>query len=182
VTWVRLDDGFADHPKLSQLDDRAFRIHIWALCYCARQLTDGFLAHEVLAGCPLVTRRYTLDRAQVSLVGARLWARRKRGFQIRDYLHFNPSRAQVLEKRKADAERQARARERARALALLRESQRDENERHAPPDPAPKAGKGAAPRGAPQILDDCVGCGERKPLTDHGSGPLLCDECERAAA
>jgi hypothetical protein len=97
VSWVRLDDGFADHPKVAELDDRAFRIHVWALCYSARHLTDGFLAHEALAGCPLVTRRYTLDRAQEGLVSARLWVRRKRGFQIRDYLSFNPSRAQVQE-------------------------------------------------------------------------------------
>lgn len=53
MSWVRLDDGFADHPKIAALDDRAFRIHIWALCYSARHLTDGFLAQEVLDGARL---------------------------------------------------------------------------------------------------------------------------------
>jgi hypothetical protein len=89
MSWVRLDDGFADHPKIAELDDRAFRIHVWALCDCAHDLTNGFLAQEVLNGCRLVTLRYTLDRALANLIGARLWTRRK-GVGIRDYITFSP--------------------------------------------------------------------------------------------
>lgn len=36
MTWVKLDDGFTDHPKVVGLTDRAFRVHVRALCYCGR--------------------------------------------------------------------------------------------------------------------------------------------------
>lgn len=36
MTWVKLDDGFTDHPKVVGLSDRAFRVHVRALCYCGR--------------------------------------------------------------------------------------------------------------------------------------------------
>jgi hypothetical protein len=36
VSWVRLDDGFTNHPKIVQLSDSEFRTWIRLLCYCAR--------------------------------------------------------------------------------------------------------------------------------------------------
>jgi hypothetical protein len=182
MSWVRVDDGFSENPKILELDDRTFRIHVWALCYCARHLTDGLLVLGVLRGCPLVTRKYTLDRVLGCLVGAGLWEPVEGGYLVHDYLVFNPAAAKVREKRAAAAERQRRWRDNKE-----KRQRRDSNGvtpkgSNAHPDPAPKAGEGAAPRGAPQILDDCAGCGEHRPLTDHGTGPLLCDECERAAA
>lgn len=36
MTCVKLDDAFADHPKVVGLTDRAFRVHVRALCYCGR--------------------------------------------------------------------------------------------------------------------------------------------------
>jgi hypothetical protein len=179
MSWVRLDDGFADHPKVSELDDRAFRIHIWALWYSARHLTDGFIAHEALAGCPLVSRRYTLDRAQASLIGARLWKRRKRGIQIRDFLEFNPSRAQVLDKRQQNADRQARYRERHKQPRnASRNASRAEGVTHTPTPPQ-KAGNGTAPLGSvPLPLDDCMACGELRPLRLTHEDRLVCEECQ----
>ena len=41
MTWLRIDDAMVDHPKIIGLSDGAFRLHITALCYCARHLTDG---------------------------------------------------------------------------------------------------------------------------------------------
>jgi len=34
--WVKLDDGFASHPKIAQLSDKEFRVWVRLLCYCAR--------------------------------------------------------------------------------------------------------------------------------------------------
>jgi hypothetical protein len=39
VTWVKLDDGFAEHENVAEIDDRAFRWFVWSLCYAARHLT-----------------------------------------------------------------------------------------------------------------------------------------------
>jgi hypothetical protein len=182
MSWVRLDDNFVDNPKLAELDDRAFRIYIWALCYCARHLTDGFLALGVLRGCPLVTRKYTAGRVLECLVGTGLWEEVEGGLRIRDYLDYNPTAAKVKEKRAAAAERQRRWRD-SREKRLRRDSNGvTPLPRNAHPDPAPKAGeKDAAPGGASLPLDDCMACGELGPLHDR-DGYLLCDECERASA
>ena len=36
MPWLRIDDGFASHPKLASLTDRQFRVWLRVLCYCAR--------------------------------------------------------------------------------------------------------------------------------------------------
>lgn len=41
MPWLRLDDGFIDHPKIVELTDAEFRTHIGVLCYCARYRTGG---------------------------------------------------------------------------------------------------------------------------------------------
>jgi hypothetical protein len=112
VSWVKLDDGFADHPKVLALDDRAFRWFVWSLCYSARQLTDGFVPLGVLRGGPLVTRKYTFERALRVLRGAGLWHEVDGGIQIHDYLDYNPNRAQTLKRREKQLERWHRWKER----------------------------------------------------------------------
>lgn len=36
MSWLRIDDGFSDHPKIGVLTDSEFRVWIRTLCYCAR--------------------------------------------------------------------------------------------------------------------------------------------------
>jgi hypothetical protein len=36
VSWLRIDDGFAEHYKIAELTDREFRIWVRTLCYAAR--------------------------------------------------------------------------------------------------------------------------------------------------
>lgn len=93
MPWVRLDDGFSDHPKVVGLSDSAFRTHVSALCYCNRHLTDGHV--------PAVIGNSCVDE----LVDAGLWSMNGSGYVIHDYLEFQPSRASVLEERAKAAER-----------------------------------------------------------------------------
>ncbi len=60
MTWVRLDDGFADHPKLEQISDYAFRLHVSAMCWSSRRGTDGRISKRDL---------YTLASRLVSFEG-----------------------------------------------------------------------------------------------------------------
>lgn len=53
--WVRLDDGFAEHPKIDALTDGAFRLHVAALGHAARHLTDGIVPEARL---PRLVPRY----------------------------------------------------------------------------------------------------------------------------
>lgn len=116
--WVRIDDGFADHPKvlaLGPLMHYVRSLQIAALCYAARHLTDGYLdaasaaclfpADTFAAAC-LVKLAPKQGWADV-MVKAGLWDRVSGGYQIHDYLDYNPPRAKVLAKRARERERRS---------------------------------------------------------------------------
>ncbi|TVZ96475.1 hypothetical protein [Streptomyces sp. BK340] len=109
MPWVKLDDRFPSHRKVALLPDRAFRLHVSAICWCSENLTDGRIADREL---PLVAKVRGLKAAAQQLVDAGLWDRIEGGWEIHDYLDYNPSRAQVLAERKKNAERQERFRQR----------------------------------------------------------------------
>jgi hypothetical protein len=45
MPYLALDDNFAHNPKV-RLTDRAFRLHVVALCHCSQHLTDGFVSES----------------------------------------------------------------------------------------------------------------------------------------
>jgi hypothetical protein len=109
VTWVKLDDEFPENEKVASISDRAFRLHVSALCYCGRLLTDGVLddrGQRVSLAVSAATKRHVRE-----LVDAGLWLERGKDFAIKDYLDFNPTRKKVLEERARNAERQQRLRD-----------------------------------------------------------------------
>lgn len=109
MPWVKLDDRFPSHRKIALLSDRAFRLHVSAMCWCAENLTDGRISERELA---LVTRIRGVKATAKQLEEAGLWDRTEDGWEIHDYLDYNPSREQVLAERKRNAERQERFRRR----------------------------------------------------------------------
>ncbi|MCM8555655.1 hypothetical protein [Streptomyces sp. STCH 565 A] len=109
MPWVKLDDRFPSHRKIALLSDRAFRLHVSAICWCAENLTDGRISDRELA---LVTRVRGVKATAKQLEDAGLWDRADDGWLIHDYLDYNPSREQVLLERKKNAERQERFRRR----------------------------------------------------------------------
>lgn len=107
MPWVKLDDRFPSHRKVALLPDRAFRLHVSAICWCAENLTDGRIAEREL---PLIAKVRGIKSAAKELETAGLWDRIEGGWEIHDYLDYNPSREQVLAERKKNAERQERFR------------------------------------------------------------------------
>jgi hypothetical protein len=130
--WVRLDDNFADHPKVIALSDTGFRLYIEALCYSNRQLTDGFIPMAVY------TKLSKQDEADY-LIEAGLWEEVHgnvispdllTGYQIRSYTEYQPTREKIEEKREQAKER----------LRKYRESQKgnaDETQMKRHPQPNP---------------------------------------------
>jgi hypothetical protein len=100
MAWARIDDLMPEHPKILALSDRCFRAYVTALCWCSRNLTDGYIPNAALASIGAD------DEAVLGeLWRAKLWKRQgKRGWLIHDYLEYNPSRAEVLAKRQQKAE------------------------------------------------------------------------------
>lgn len=100
MTWVTIDDGMTDHPKVAQLTDAAFRLQIHALCYCARNLTDGFIPTAVA-----VRLHERAKRIIPELATAGIWHAVDGGYQIHDYDQYQESRATVMQRRDATAKR-----------------------------------------------------------------------------
>lgn len=93
MTWAKLDDKFIRHPKVFGLSDGAFRLHISGIVYACEFETDG----QIDAG---LLRMLTRNESLVDeLVAARLWDTVAGGWEIHDFLDWNPSKATLHEKR-----------------------------------------------------------------------------------
>jgi hypothetical protein len=112
MPWVRLDDRFPSHRKVALLTDRAFRLYVSALCWSSENLTEGRILDRELS---LVARVRGAKTAAKELENARLWDRVEGGWDIHDYLEYNPDRARVQAEREANAARQKAFRDRKRA-------------------------------------------------------------------
>ena len=124
MPWVRIDDGFARHPKVAAAGPLAMAMQIAGLCYCNRELTDGFIPRSVAAtlihwetedpsdggfnAVGIITDRGVMDGAPAlafpvnwtsvveTLLKYGLWEEAPGGFRIHDYLDYQPPRDSVL--------------------------------------------------------------------------------------
>jgi hypothetical protein len=96
MAWVRLEDDFPENPKIIEAGPVASWLHIKAIAFCNRQLTDGFVSYA--------TVRWMNGAASAKvLVRVGLWETTKGGYLIHDYLEYQPSRAEVLDRREKRA-------------------------------------------------------------------------------
>lgn len=117
MSWVRLDEDFTDHPKVVEAGPLAGWLHVKALSYCNRYLTDGrvpgpvartLVSWEDVAPIRDVSRGDKLSSESINvqlvarLVGAGMWIEVDGGYQIHDYLKFQPSRAKVQAERETE--------------------------------------------------------------------------------
>ncbi|GAA0423716.1 hypothetical protein [Streptomyces luteireticuli] len=114
MTWVKLDDRFPSHRKIASLTDRAFRLHVSALCWCAEHLTDGRIAARELRLVAHI-RGMTATARQLEDVG--LWERDGDGWVIHDFHDYNPTAETVRAERERNAARQKRFRSRQGAAS-----------------------------------------------------------------
>lgn len=134
MSWIKLDDQFADHPKIAVAGPLAAWLHVKALVYCGRYLTDGKIPGVIVAGLVdwtsdgvlVETSNYSADRPDNTalaerLCAAGLWHSVEGGYEIHDYLEWNPSRAQVL----AERERQKASKVKAGQAGAAKRWQRD---------------------------------------------------------
>jgi hypothetical protein len=116
--WVKVDDGFPEHPKVREAGrhlgtyGRGRVIAVWqvAMCYCNRNLTDGFIDEATVRTWTLFDRR-PLDVALV-MAQAGLLVRVEGGFRFHDYDDYQPSAAEVKAKKKKDRDRKREERKR----------------------------------------------------------------------
>ena len=107
MAWVKLDDTFPEHPKVLAAGPLAGWLHVCAIAYCNRNLTDGHVPGAVarrLADVPSPQRH--ID----ALVDQGLWLEDGPDYLLHDYLEYQPSKAKVLEERERARKRMAASR------------------------------------------------------------------------
>ncbi len=126
MSWVRLDDQFAHHPKVLRAGPTASFLWIACIAYCQKFLTDGFVPCRAIATLADVPDH----PAQVELllfVG--LLEQVDQGFQVHDYLEFNESAESVKRRREQDRQRKESSRNPA---GIQQESSRTPTRARAP--------------------------------------------------
>jgi len=121
MPWVRIDDDFYNHPKVIKAGPLGIAMQVSALCYCNHYLTDGFVPISVIPGLlnldGIGMRMWANETfgggedaawtmVVEDLINAGLWESCEDGYRIHDYLEYQPSKAQVLADREANAKRQ----------------------------------------------------------------------------
>jgi hypothetical protein len=69
------------------------------MCYSARNLTDGRISERGLKIITAIIGAARVNRNVDELVAAGLWRRTECGYEIRDFLEYNPSAEKVKEER-----------------------------------------------------------------------------------
>lgn len=124
MVWAKLDDEILDNEKITRAGVLGFALHVAAITWCCRKLTDGFVPYarvrllldlseldmEYLdaTGAPDGTHDSFLDgvhnvgaaqplRIAERLVTVGLWREDKArgGFWIHDFLEYNPSKEEA---------------------------------------------------------------------------------------
>lgn len=104
MSWIKIDDQFADHPKVLQAGPLASWLYVCGLTYSGRYLTDGWIpSAQVRKLADVDDAAMLADR----LVAVGLWEPVDGGYLIHDYHDYNPTAEKVKADRAAAAKRQA---------------------------------------------------------------------------
>lgn len=105
MTWFKVDDTLAGHPKPRRAGLPAMGLWVVAGAFCGQNLTDGFVPEWYVASWPRGKQH------AAALVDAGLWAVSERdgdsGWLFHEWHQANPTREEELQKRekRADAGR-----------------------------------------------------------------------------
>lgn len=203
MTWTRLSDDFTDRPQVLDLSRSARLLHIEALIYCNKHLTDGRLP---VAALRRITDSDDLESDIKQLTEAGLWEADGLAFQI-DWAGQEAGE-EVRQRQVYQAEKQKRYRDRkskhdrgehdacdpryCKAAVTGNETSNVTGlvtpSRPVPSRPVPKGqgqGQGAAVAGAPPALStgaeaSVAHLGANGPLSGHGftgNDETDCDRC-----
>lgn len=106
MAWFKVDDHLYSHPKWLAAPKTARALWVSAGAWSAGQLLDGFIPAAIL---PVLDGT---KRDAAALVSAGLWEQEgDAGWRFHDWESYQPTRANVLDKRAKDAERLRKWRE-----------------------------------------------------------------------
>lgn len=108
MTWFKVDDGFAFHPKAILAGNAALGLWVRAGAWCGANLTDGALPRHMIGTFGAQAR----DAKRLVKVG--LWVETSDGYQFHEWGMMQPSKVDVEAERAANRKRQQEWRDRKR--------------------------------------------------------------------
>jgi len=93
-TFVRLDQGYDEHPKVMPLSDSAFRAHVESMCWASRNEGKWRIPK------PLASKKWR-PKVLRELIEARLFDDAGDYYEVHDYLDFNRSAEEIAAYREA---------------------------------------------------------------------------------
>lgn len=159
MSWLKIDDHFAENKRVAGVSDRAFRLHVVALCYCARNLTDGYIDQRDTKIVCAILEAPRPARYIAELVAGELWEEvDDGGYVIAGYLEYNPDAVTVKEeRRKARLRMQKTRRDKATSSGEGSGEHAPERSREGSPSPSrpvPSLVKAGAVNGEPGRVDN----------------------------
>ena len=104
MPWGKVDDKLHDHAKAHAAGKSAMGVWVMALSWSADNLTDGFIPQRVLG-------RWGTTSDARKLVGSGLWDTAEKagekGWQFHDWADYQPTKADVDERRRKNADKLA---------------------------------------------------------------------------
>lgn len=108
MTWLKIDDKLTSHPKWLGLTLEAKSLWFHASVWCAAHNNDGVIPSESIAlhAFAASVPAKEIQACTDLLVTVKLWRRRTKkeggGFEIYDWLDYQPSKQQVKDRTTAD--------------------------------------------------------------------------------
>jgi hypothetical protein len=99
VPWIRLDDNWASHPKVMRAGREAAWLWLHSLSYAHRARNDGLIPEDELELIVPWDRKLRVNDCAEKLCQVGLWRRVEGGFEIHDFLVYNPSASEIRQRR-----------------------------------------------------------------------------------
>lgn len=107
MSWWRGDDRSHNNAKLLAADLDGTGLYFRAISWCAQNETDGRFPRVVVQTLAPGWIPKKVDGLSARLVSLGLWQCEGDGYRIPDYLDFNPSKADLDEKRERERKRRS---------------------------------------------------------------------------
>lgn len=95
MPWIKLDDSFLTNAKILQAGLEARALYVAGLCYCGKTLSDGAIPAAMVPKLAALADVSDAASAAATLVALRLWHETPEGYEVHDYLAYNPTRQQA---------------------------------------------------------------------------------------
>lgn len=168
MPWARFADDYLGNSKLAGLSTVAIALDVSSIIYSARDLRDGHLTQNDVQVIATLIHLRRWAPVVGELVHARRWAPTPVGWDIHDYLEYQPSREAVLRQRDEDRARKRRGAQTTNGHRIPAGSGPDsENNPGAPgPGPGPEYVNAAAAAVTPGRLSRARTRADPQPLGD----------------